>query len=66
MKQICISGRAVMKDDGSWESTAVVTLSIDDSREVVFAIPGVFGDEKRAISAGLHYGIAWVDQELRP
>jgi hypothetical protein len=66
VSEIRITGQAVRKDDGTWESTALVALSIGVPRELVFAIPGVFKDESGAISAGLHYGIAWVDQELRP
>lgn len=65
MGDICITGRAMKKDDGTWDATAIVSMNVGEPRELMFAIPGIFEREGAAISAGLHYGIAWVDQELR-
>jgi len=53
------------KDDGTWDATAIVWMNVEEPRELMFAIPGIFDREGAAISAGLHYGIVWVDQELR-
>lgn len=66
MGEISITGRAVRKDDGTWDATAIVSMNVDERRELLFAIPGIFDREGAAISASLHYGMYWVDQQLRP
>lgn len=66
MGEVSIAARAVQKDDGTWDPTATVSMDIGEPRVVTFAIPGIFEREGAAIFAGLHYGIAWVEQELRP
>jgi hypothetical protein len=65
MGDVSITARAVQKDDGTWDSTATVSMNVGEPRELMFAIPGIFEREGAAICAGLHYGMVWVDQELR-
>lgn len=60
--QIVLTGLGQAMTDGSWSSCCVITEHHGPhTTDAKHSVPGSFDTEQEAISAGLHWGMKWVN-----